>query len=166
MLRRLRKDDLKELHSKLNNLSDQDKKFFHPHSFEMDDLKELLSLNYDYYFVEKVGESIVGYSFLRTFGKYEIPTFGGVVWQKYRGQGYGSKILEKTLDEAKKIGFKSVKLKVYEDNKVAFNLYKKHGFKKIGIEDKQIWMEKNLMKSTTGGEKTDAITEMVLLELI
>ena len=71
---------------------------------------------------------------LRTFGKYNIPTFGGIIWKDFRGKGYGSELLKETLFLAKEIGFDKVKLKVYKNNEVAFNLYKKHDFKVIGEE--------------------------------
>lgn len=144
MLRRLHKNDLKELSERLNNLSKKDKYFFHPHGFKLIDLEKLLILDYDYYFVLEKENELVGYSMLRTFGEYEIPTFGGIIWQDFRGKGYGSELLKETLFNAKEIGFHKVKLKVYKNNIVAFNLYKKHDFKIIGEENNQFWMEKNI----------------------
>lgn len=144
MLRKIRKKDIDYLHEKLNNLSDKDRKLYHPHPFTKEALTELLTKDYDYYFVLEKNGKIVGYSMLRTFNKYEIPTYGQVLWEKHRGKGYGSEILIETLKEAEKIGFNSVKLKVYPHNKVAYNLYIKHGFKEIGTEGKEIWMEKKL----------------------
>ena len=53
-------------------------------------------------------------------------------------------ILVETIKQAKKLGYKSVKLKVYEHNVIAYNLYIKHGFNKIGMEGNEIWMELKL----------------------
>jgi ribosomal protein S18 acetylase RimI-like enzyme len=144
MLRKLQEKDIDFLLEKLNSLSDEDKKLYHPHPFTRKTLLELLEKEYDSYFVLEKKGVIVGYSMLRTFGTFEIPTYGQVIWQEYRGKGYGSEILEKTLEEAVKIGFKTVKLKVYPNNKVGYQLYIKHGFKEIGTENDEIWMEKHL----------------------
>jgi ribosomal protein S18 acetylase RimI-like enzyme len=144
MIRKMGEKDLQELHERLNGLSQKDKEFFHPHAFTMAALRQLLDLTYDSYFVKELHNILIGYSMLRTFGKYEIPTFGGVIWEEYRGRGHGSALLKDTLSEAKKLGFTIVKLKVYEHNMRAFNLYKKHGFTILGKEGDEIWMEKHL----------------------
>lgn len=144
MIRKLEERDLPKLHERLSSLSQGDKEFFHPHPFTLTALRDLLGLTYDHYFVKEIDHTLIGYSMLRTFGKYEIPTFGGVIWEEYRGKGYGSVLLEDTLTEAKKIGFNLVKLKVYEQNMRAFNLYKKHGFTILGKEGDEIWMEKHI----------------------
>ena len=144
MLRKLQEKDIDFLLEKLNSLSDKDKQLYHPHPFTREKLLELLEKEYDSYFVLEKKGVIVGYSMLRTFGTFEIPTYGQVIWQEHRGKGYGSEILEKTLEEAVKNGFKTVKLKVYPYNKVAYQLYIKHGFKEIGTEHDEIWMERHL----------------------
>jgi len=144
MLRKLQKSDIEELEKRLNALSDEDKKMYHPHPFTKETLEKLIDIDYDYYFVKISNGKIVGYSMLRTFGKYTIPTYGQVIWEEFRGKGFGSQILEETINEAKNLGFGIVKLKVYEHNEVAYNLYIKHGFKKIGVEGDEIWMQRDL----------------------
>ena len=50
-----------------------------------------------------------------------------------RGRGLGEKLLRKILDKARKeLKVKIVTLYAYSKNKVAINLYKKVGFKKLG----------------------------------
>ena len=144
MLKKLEKKDINILFKRLNELSDNDKKLYHPHPFTKEALFDLLIKDYDHYFVMLIEDELVGYSMLRTFNKYEIPTYGQVIWEEYRGKGYGSEILEETLKEAVDLGFNIVKLKVYPHNKTAYNLYIKHGFKEIGKEGNEIWMEKKL----------------------
>ena len=144
MIRKLEERDLPVLHERLNNLSQKDKEFFHPHPFTLTALRDLLDRPYDYYFVKEIDHTIIGYSMLRTFGKYEIPTFGGVIWDEYRGKDYGSELLNDTLSEARNLGFNLIKLKVYEHNTRALNLYKKHGFTILGKEGNEIWMERHL----------------------
>lgn len=144
MLRKLQKSDIEELKKRLNELSDEDKKLYHPHPFTKETLENLINIDCDFYFVKILKGKIVGYSMLRTFGKYSAPTYGQVIWEEFRGKGLGSQILEETINEAKNLGFGIVKLKVYENNNLAYNLYKKHGFKKIGTEGDEIWMQRDL----------------------
>lgn len=47
---------------------------------------------------------------------------------EYMGKGYGEKLLNKVLDELKKMGFKTVFLWVLEENKRARHFYEKCGF--------------------------------------
>ncbi|MCK9445262.1 GNAT family N-acetyltransferase [bacterium] len=51
-----------------------------------------------------------------------------------RGKGLGEKLFKKTMEKAiKELNVKIVTLFVYKGNKVAINLYKKMGFKKLGV---------------------------------
>lgn len=52
---------------------------------------------------------------------------------KYRGRGIGKELLEKTTDILKKEGFDAVELTVGPDNRAAGRLYRKLGFKEIGL---------------------------------
>ncbi len=54
-----------------------------------------------------------------------------------RGKGIGKKLIKLAINEAKKnLKTEIVELDVYAENKVALNLYKKSGFKKVGIVKK------------------------------
>jgi RimJ/RimL family protein N-acetyltransferase len=51
-----------------------------------------------------------------------------------RGRGLGEKLFKKTIEKAiKELNVKIVTLFVFKGNKVAINLYKKMGFKKLGV---------------------------------
>ena len=54
-----------------------------------------------------------------------------IVDEMYRGKGYGRKLCETLLDQAKKKGGYSAYLQVIQSNKVAVNLYEKLGYKKL-----------------------------------
>ena len=143
MLTELTKKDIKKLSKELQSLSKQDKHFFHPHKFNIKTLENLIQEKGDHYYLY-LNEStkFVGYGMLRTFGKYEIPTLGCVIWKRYRGYGDGKKLVEELVDKAKEIKYQKIRLKVYPDNKAAYKLYKIVGFKEIGKnEDGEIWME-------------------------
>ncbi len=56
----------------------------------------------------------------------------GVV-KEFRGMGLGNRIMKMLIDGSKKyIGCRMIRLSVYGPNKVAINLYKKHGFREAG----------------------------------
>jgi ribosomal protein S18 acetylase RimI-like enzyme len=144
MIRPLDQKDLPEVLKRFKDLSDEDKIWYHPHPFTMDALKQLLTEKGNYFFVKEHKGLLIGYSMLRTFNKYLIPTYGGIIWEPYRGKGYGAELLDETLAQAKHLGFTTVKLKVFKTNKRAFQLYQEHGFSVIGEEGPEWWMEKTL----------------------
>ncbi|MBN2602961.1 MAG: GNAT family N-acetyltransferase [Candidatus Thermoplasmatota archaeon] len=143
----LKLDHIPKLLEKLIKLDSKEKFYFNPHPFK----KEQLTKNYftmknkkdDFYFVliNPDNNDIIGYSMLRTFGKFEIPTFGIVIFPPYRGKNFGNTLTKLTLQQAQKIGYKKVKLRVNWKNKAALMLYKKNGFK---LTEHEIWMEKSL----------------------
>jgi len=53
------------------------------------------------------------------------------VKKRYRGRGLGKKTLAKTIDAAKKLGFRFILLGAYSDNPSAYDLYSTAGFKEI-----------------------------------
>ncbi|MCK4429512.1 MAG: GNAT family N-acetyltransferase [Candidatus Aenigmarchaeota archaeon] len=54
--------------------------------------------------------------------------------KEIRGKGIGKRLMELLIREAKKnLKTEIIEIEVFAENKVALNLYKKFGFKKIGI---------------------------------
>jgi ribosomal protein S18 acetylase RimI-like enzyme len=148
MLIELAEKFVESLSNELKALPESDKEYFHPHKFDIESVKDLPSEkgNHYYIYLDELGE-FAGYGMLRTFGRYEIPTLGCVVWARYRGCGNGKRLLEELIEKAKEIKYNKIRLKVYSSNKIAYNLYKEAGFKRIGnSEDGQIWMEYNCKK--------------------
>lgn len=127
--------DVNELFDLLNSLSEEAKKFFHPHPFDKKTLKQICNSKIDHYFVLTVNKKIIGYSMLRLFG-YEIPSFGVCIRNGYEKQKYGRMMTEKTIQKAKELAYKEVILKVHKDNISAMNLYVKTGFKTIRTDPK------------------------------
>jgi RimJ/RimL family protein N-acetyltransferase len=65
--------------------------------------------------------------------KGHIGELGISLIKDVRGKGLGEKLLRKIIDKAhKELKIKIVTLYAYSKNKVAINLYKKVGFKKLG----------------------------------
>ncbi len=63
---------------------------------------------------------------------FRIDSF--VVLQENRGQGVGSKLIDKIEEHAKKVGQTKIGLGVLAGNMSAYEIYKKLGFKDYGIE--------------------------------
>jgi len=63
----------------------------------------------------------------------EVGKYGIVIDKKYRKHGLGRILSERTISLATNLGVKKITLIVDEDNTRAINLYKKLGFKVIGV---------------------------------
>lgn len=63
---------------------------------------------------------------------------------KYRGKGYGKKLLEYVLKDLKNKGISIVKLVTYTNNHAAIKVYNKMGFKESHRDDKLVYYEKDL----------------------
>jgi len=103
-------------------------------------LKEIRKKKKIVYIAETHGK-IVGISDVGMKDKRQshVGEFGISVRKGYRGIGLGKYLMEATLKLAKKrLKPKIIRLSVFENNKIAQNLYKKFGFKKVAKIPKQI----------------------------
>ena len=144
-IRAIKKEDANKLFELLNNINDETKEFFHPHSFDLQTIKSICSSKKDHYFCMFLDNKLIGYSFLRLFD-FEIPSFGIIIKKEFSGKGYGKFLTKWTIERAKSLGYKKVILKTYKKNLSAQKIYDNLGFKIIGeTEDKrQLKMELNL----------------------
>jgi ribosomal protein S18 acetylase RimI-like enzyme len=144
-IREIKKEDAKQIFDLLNNLEEDVKKVYHPHSFDYKTVKDICKNQKDHYFVMEKNNQIIGYSFLRLFG-YENPSFGIVIRKEYTDKGYGTILTKWTINKARKLGYDKVILKTYKENLPAQRIYKKLGFKIIGEskDKKEYRMELNL----------------------
>jgi len=69
-------------------------------------------------------------------GFVHVGRLGMGVLPKYRGQGIGRRLAEKTIERAKRIGLERIELDVYASNKPAIALYKSLGFALEGVKRK------------------------------
>lgn len=127
IFRSVNKNDIDQLYTMLNELTNESKKFFHPHSFNKKTITEICTSGKDHYFVMISDGLIIGYSMLRLFG-YKIPSFGCCIRKGYYGMGFGSMLTAWTVKKAKNLGYDKIILKVHKNNTNAFNMYKKIGF--------------------------------------
>lgn len=77
----------------------------------------------------KFKNEFIGYGQLIFYGNNLTLVNFGVI-EEYRGLGYGEYFLLSILEEAKKMGYINIRLKVKSKNTAALNLYKKVGFVK------------------------------------
>jgi RimJ/RimL family protein N-acetyltransferase len=95
----------------------------------------------------------VGFSMLRGFDEgYSVPSFGIFIDHRFQGRGYGKKLLELTVDEARRMGCQKVRLSVFGVNETGRRIYEAFGFREIqrspvirqGVADEKIIMIKEL----------------------
>lgn len=102
-----------------------------PHGtyIEIEDAKGYLSNkddNEDYFIVLDKGESI---GFLNTIIKDKKAFFDIGLMKAYRGKGYGKKLLETAIQFLNEKQVEEICLTVIEKNNIAYEMYKKRGFK-------------------------------------
>jgi len=112
---------------------------------------ELTNNSYARYFVLEKDNTIIGYLGLwhkeRSFHVTNL-----AVSEKFRRRGYGEKLLKFIEKEAAIFGIKKISLEVRRSNSIAQDIYKKNGYKVMGIlrnyyqDDKEdaLVMEKKL----------------------
>ncbi len=143
--RLLTENDLDELSCLLNSLSDEARKYFHPHSFDRKTLEQICRSKEDHYYVLTLDDTMIGYSFLRHQG-HDIPSFGICIRNGYEKRGYGKFMVRKTMEQAQEMGFPEVMLHVHPKNARAVTLYRDAGFVIVKQADKtgELTMRKSL----------------------
>ncbi len=106
--------------------------FFHPHPFDAASARSICEgagRRKDEYFAAFEEGEVVGYGMLRGWDEgYVVPSFGGCVGARNRGQGLGRALLRHAVECAAARGAPQVMLKVYPENRVARSLYESEGF--------------------------------------
>ena len=93
-----------------------------------------------YLIAEVDGKVVAGGEIVRQRGRMShVGTLGIAVKKGYRRIGIATKLIETLIREAKKQGLKMIVLDVYESNLAAKTLYRKLGFKEVGIIPKAIF---------------------------
>ena len=98
-------------------------------------LKSELNNNNSLYFVAKEEKEIVG--FVGALINVDFTEITNIVVKKdFRKLGIGKMLLEKIIEETKKINKEMICLEVNENNISAINLYKKYRFEEVGRRKK------------------------------
>ncbi len=94
--------------------------------------EEAITSDHSFIMVAVEDEQIAAFSvFYLTPPEAELPDI--VVDEKYRGQGLGRKLLEKSKDELASRGIDTIFLEVRTSNTPARRLYESFGFEEIGV---------------------------------
>jgi ribosomal protein S18 acetylase RimI-like enzyme len=64
----------------------------------------------------------------------ETPELAIAVWESCRNQGIGTRLLDRTIREAKSRGYRGISLSVQKENRSA-SLYRRNGFEMVSHED-------------------------------
>lgn len=111
--------------------SSGEERFFHPHPFDNDTAKRLCEeyRGSDLHYAVVYEGKIVGYGLLRGWDEgYSVPSLGITLSRSVRGKGIGGSFMRFLHSAAKLKGSPKVRLKVYKNNSVAFNLYTSLGY--------------------------------------
>lgn len=83
------------------------------------------------YFVAKYNENILGFAGIII--NYDFTEISNIVVKKdFRNKGIGKILLEKIINESKKLKKDNIYLEVNEKNEIALGLYEKYNFEKVG----------------------------------
>lgn len=108
----------------------------------------------DKYYLAISGGIMVGFSMLRGWEEgYSVPSFGMFVDYGHQGRGFGNAILDLTIQEAKNLNCRQIRLSVFSNNPIALKMYLSRGFQQMrreliehhGIRVEKIIMVKDLM---------------------
>ena len=89
------------------------------------------------FFTAWIGGKRIG-GFTLSIEKDLLATFGIVLHSSYRNRGLGPCLVALLQSEAKKLGIKTLRTDVYEDNQRCIKVLNRDGFRKF------VWMEKNI----------------------
>lgn len=95
-------------------------------------------------FVAQAGDEIIGAVWVRIMNDYghvddETPSFAISLLKQYRGNGIGTRLMERMLDELRKQGYRQASLAVQKMN-YAVRMYKKVGFTIVDENDEEFIM--------------------------
>ena len=117
-----------------DDLSERSRFLFTPHPYDDQTIGQYIDRtvnNQDLMLVAVADDRIIAYFFLWYYDT-EFPVLGIGIVEDYQGQGLGRQIMELLIQEAKAAGCSAVELTTALDNKTAFALYEKTGFKCLG----------------------------------
>lgn len=97
--------------------------------------QKLITNNWPVYYAID-GERVVGWADIIPAANPRLAHRGFLgmgLMKGFRGRGLGTQLLTKALQHSKDIGLEKIELSVYTENSAAIGLYKKCGFKEIGV---------------------------------
>ena len=107
----------------------------------------------DHYYGAFLGRRLIALSMLRGWDEgYDVPSFGIAVDADFHGRGLGTRMTTWTIEQARELGCRQVRLSVYGSNDTAYRIYERMGFRELertevdhaGSPDRRIVMTKEL----------------------
>lgn len=137
-VRLIRREDEGRLVEFFSSLSEQTKRWFHPHPFDGATARRLASEWNDperaTFIALDEEDRVVGYCFLQGLSR-GLPSLGICVRDDAQGSGLGQALMEHLVKFAKEAGFRGIELSVFKDNPRAQHIYRKMGFRTVGETD-------------------------------
>lgn len=93
----------------------------------------LMNLNSELLYITEGGNQVG--SLVLIYNENKASIFSVEVLNKFRGKGYGKKLVENAISRCKERKCELIELNTETDNKVANNLYQSMGFELIGLKD-------------------------------
>ena len=157
-IRELSKEDLKkpkDFLNYINSLVAEDAKILINKKFTLKQEKEWLKSVFEgikrkkkVFCIAEHQNKIVGIGGIemKNYRENHVGLVGISVRKGYRGIGLGKYLMKTVIDLAKRrLKVRIIRLSVFENNKIAINLYKKLGFKKVAKIPKQIQYKNKLI---------------------
>ncbi len=136
--RKIRKGDEQALARFNDELSERSRSLFMPHSYDAETLAKVIERaengNDLVYIVLDEEDRVIAYFFL-WWVDTPFPVLGIGILDEYQGQGLGKQMMERLISDAKEAGCNGIELTTALDNKAAYSLYEKVGFKCLGQVD-------------------------------
>jgi RimJ/RimL family protein N-acetyltransferase len=110
--------------------------YFRPFAFDEATLSNMLASRVrDLYFGVFWQNELSAFFMLRGWDEgYEVPAFGVIVAEPFRGKGFGTLTLELANVICRLRGSSELMLKVHPNNRVAWDLYVRAGFRETGFD--------------------------------
>ena len=135
--RRINSNDIKALQEFDRGLSEESRRRFSPHAYDDTTMVKVAARSEnddDRVYAAWDDNIIIAYFFLWWF-KDDFPILGIGIADNWQGKGLGKQIMNKLIEDGKSSGRKGIELTTMLDNKKAFALYEKVGFKCLGKVD-------------------------------
>lgn len=127
---------LKSYNSAVNSVCKEGKYLASDEGFDIDSSRDFLKYNINngnvQFFLVNNNDEVVGWCDItpkQDETSDNIGVLGMGIIKTHRNKGYGKKLLESSLDEAKDKNIEKIELEVYKSNRRAILLYESFGFK-------------------------------------
>jgi ribosomal protein S18 acetylase RimI-like enzyme len=84
------------------------------------------------------GDEVVGFASLKAEDQENVELSGIVVLQSESGRGVGTRLVRKSFALARKLGYRTVRVKTEAFNRRAIGFYKKNGFTETGKASERV----------------------------